>query len=173
MAVLPIHFYGDPALRQKAKTIDRLDSGIITLVRDMFDTLRQASGLGLAANQVGALKRVFVVDLSKIIPSSKPIVLINPFLLKSEGQQVGEEGCLSIPGIYEDIPRFKNVKFSAQDLSGKEFSLDASDLLARVLQHELDHLNGILFIDHLSQVVRNGLASKLKHLQPLSVRGAF
>ena len=173
MSVLPIRFYGDPVLRQKAKTIEKLDSGIITLVQDMFDTLHQASGLGLAANQVGALKRVFVVDLSKIIPSSKPLVFVNPILLESEGQQIGEEGCLSIPGIYENVPRYKNVKFSAQDLSGREFSLDASDLLARVLQHELDHINGTLFIDHLSQVVRNGLASKLNNLQPLSVRGAF
>src|SRR4030067_1151285 len=164
MAVLPIRIYGDPALRQRAKEIKEIDSGAIRLAQDMFDTLRQASGLGLAANQVGCLQRIFVVDLSKVIPESKPVVLLNPVMLKSEGEQVGEEGCLSIPGIYEDVPRFKKVKFSAQDLSGKEFSLEASDLLARVMQHELDHLDGILFLDRLSEVIRTSLAPKLKNL---------
>jgi peptide deformylase len=173
MAVLPIRIYGDPVLRQKAEKVSQVDSAVIRLVQDMFDTLRQASGLGLAANQVGSLKRVFIIDLSKVIPSSKPVVFINPVMLKSEGEQVGEEGCLSIPGIYEDVPRFKQVTFSAQDLSGKEFTLEAMDLLARVMQHELDHLNGTLFIDRLSEVVRTNLASRLKQLQPIAVKGGY
>jgi len=173
MAVLPIRFYGNPVLRKKAKEITRPDASVIQLVQNMFDTLRQASGLGLAANQVGSLQRVFIVDLSKVVPSSTPMVFINPAMLNSEGEQIGEEGCLSIPGIYEDVPRFKKVKFSAQDLSGQEFTLEASDLMARVMQHELDHLDGILFLDRLSEVVRANLATKLRHLQPLSAKGAY
>ena len=173
MAVLPIRIYGDPILKHKSKEIVKLDSSVIKLVQDMFDTLRQASGLGLAANQVGSLQRVFIVDLSKVVPSSKPRVFINPAMLNSEGEQIGEEGCLSIPGIYEDVPRFKKVKFSALDLSGKEFVLEASDLLARVMQHELDHLDGILFLDRLSEVARTNLAPKLKQLQPLPAKGAY
>lgn len=173
MAVLPIRIYPDPVLRQKAKKVNDLDSRTIQLVQDMFDTLRLASGLGLAANQVGVLQKLFVVELSKVNPNGKPLVFINPVLLNKDGQQVGEEGCLSIPGIYEDIPRFKTVKLSAQDLSGQEFVMDASDLLARVIQHELDHLNGILFIDHLSEVVRDSLAPRLKHLQPLSAKDTY
>ena len=173
MAVLPIRIYGDPVLKRKAKEIMKPDASVIQLVQNMFDTLRQASGLGLAANQVGSLQRVFIVDLSKVLPSSTPMVFINPVILNSEGEQIGEEGCLSIPGIYEDVPRFKKVKFSAQDLSGQEFTLEASDLLARVMQHELDHLDGILFLDRLSEVVRANLATKLRHLQPLSAKGAY
>lgn len=173
MAELPIRIYGDPVLRQKAQKVSQIDAAVIKLVQDMFDTLRQASGLGLAANQVGSLKRVFIVDLSRVVPSSKPLVFINPVLLKSEGEQVGEEGCLSIPGIYEDVPRFKKVTFSAQDLSGQEFTLEGTDLLARVMQHELDHLNGILFIDHLSEVIRENLGPRLKQLQPLAAKGAY
>ena len=173
MAVLPIRIYGDRVLRQKAREVEKIDATIIKLVQDLFDTLQQASGLGLAANQVGSLQSVFVVDLGKVIPSSQPLVLINPVLLKSEGEQVGEEGCLSIPGIYADVSRFKKVKFSALDLSGKEFTVEASDLLARVMQHELDHLEGILFLDRLSEVVRRTLAPKLKHLQPSTVKSAY
>jgi peptide deformylase len=173
MAVLPIRFYGDAVLRQRAQEIKKIDTGVLKLAQDLFDTFRQASGLGLAANQVGSLHRIFVVDLSKVIPESKPLVMINPVLLKSEGEQVGEEGCLSIPGIYEDVPRFKMVKFSAQDLAGREFVLEASDLLARVMQHELDHLDGILFLDRLSEVVRTGLAPRLKNLPGLATRGGY
>lgn len=173
MAVLPIRIYGDPVLRQKAREIKKIDSTLIGLVQNMFDTLQQASGLGLAANQVGSLQRVFVVDLSKVIPTSQPMVLINPLMRESQGEQIGEEGCLSIPGIYEDVPRFKEVKFSALDLSGKTITVRGSDLLARVLQHELDHLDGILFIDRLSEVVRNNLVPKLKTLQPVPARGAY
>ncbi len=173
MAVVPIRIYGDPVLRKKAKEIAKPDASVIQLVQNMFDTLRQASGLGLAANQVGSLQRVFIVDLSKVVPSSTPMVFINPAMLNSEGEQIGEEGCLSIPGIYEDVPRFKKIKFSAQDLSGQEFTLEASDLLARVMQHELDHLDGILFLDRLSEVVRANLAPKLKQLKPLATKGAY
>src|SRR5574341_1327649 len=173
MAVLPIRIYGDPVLRKKAKDIAKPDATVIQLVQNMFDTLRQASGLGLAANQVGSLQRVFIVDLSKVVPSSTPMVFINPVMLNSEEEQIGEEGCLSIPGIYEDVPRFKKVKFSALDLSGTEFVIDASDLLARVMQHELDHLDGILFLDRLSEVVRANLTPKLKQLQPLAAKGGY
>jgi len=173
MAVLPIRIYGDPVLRKKAKEIAKPDAAVIQLVQNMFDTLRQASGLGLSANQVGSLQRVFIVDLSKVVPSSTPMVFINPAILGSEGEQIGEEGCLSIPGIYEDVPRFKKVKFSALDLSGQEFVIEASDLMARVMQHELDHLDGILFLDRLSEVVRANLAPKLKQLKPLATKGAY
>ncbi|MCI0530403.1 MAG: peptide deformylase [candidate division Zixibacteria bacterium] len=170
---LPIRIFGDPVLRLKAKSINKIDATIIKLAQEMFETMRQASGIGLAGNQVGVAKRIFVIDLSPVIPESKPMVLINPEMTESKGEQFGEEGCLSIPGIHEDVARFKQVKFSALDLSGKKFEIEASDLLARALQHELDHLNGILFIDHLSEVVRNGLGDKLKKLRPTPSKTAL
>ncbi len=169
MSVVPIRLYGDPVLREKAAEITRVDDSILKLVADMFDTLRQAQGLGLAANQVGVLKRVFVVNLSHVKEGESPLVLINPVLTDKAGEIIGEEGCLSIPGIYEDVLRAKNVTFKGIDLTGKETIIQAEDLLSRVMQHELDHLNGILFIDHLSKIKREEIDTKLDKISEKSL----
>ncbi len=164
MSVLPIRLYGDPVLREKAGEITRVDNSIIELVRDMFDTLKEAQGLGLAANQVGVLKRVFVVNLSHVKEGESPFAIINPVMQDKTGEIIGEEGCLSIPGIYEDVLRAQKVTFKGLDLSGKEIIIQGEDLLSRVMQHELDHLNGILFIDHLSKIKREQLDIKLNKI---------
>ncbi len=164
MAVLPIRIYGDPVLRQRADEVPKVDDSVVKLISDMLETLKQESGLGLAANQVGVLKRVFVVNLSHVKEGEKPFAIINPVMLDKSSEIIGEEGCLSIPGIFEDVVRAKKVTFKGLDVSGKEITLQAEDLLARVMQHELDHLNGILFIDHLSKIQREQIESKLNKI---------
>lgn len=164
MSVLPIRLYGDPILREKAAEITRVDNSVIELVRDMFDTLKDAQGLGLAANQVGVLKRVFVVNLSHVKEGESPFAIINPVMVDKTGEIIGEEGCLSIPGIYEDVLRAKKVTFKGLDLTGQDIIIQGEDLRSRVMQHELDHLNGILFIDHLSKIKREEINSKLNKI---------
>ncbi len=169
MAVLPIRLYGDPVLTKKAAEVEKVDESVLKLVQDMFDTLHKAEGLGLAANQVGVLKRVFVVDLSGVKPGENPVTLINPVMLEKSGEIIGEEGCLSIPGVYEDVLRAKKVTFKGWDLSGKEKIIPGEDLLSRVMQHELDHLNGILFIEHISKVRKELLETKLNKISEKSL----
>jgi len=169
MSVLPIRIYGDPVLRERAKEIPQVDDSVVKLITDMFDTLKQENGLGLAANQVGILKRVFVVNISHVKEGEKPFALINPILVDKASEIIGEEGCLSIPGIFEDVVRAKKVTFKGLDLNGKEIEIKAEDLLARVMQHELDHLNGILFIDHLSKIKREEIDSKLNKISEKSL----
>ena len=164
MAVLPIRIYGDPVLRQRAAEILKVDDSVVKLVSDMLETLKQENGLGLAANQVGVLKRVFVVNLSHVKEGEKPLAIINPVLVDKAGEIIWEEGCLSIPGIFEDVVRAKKVTFKGIDISGKEITIQAEDLLSRVMQHELDHLNGILFIDHLSKIKREQIDSQLNKI---------
>ena len=164
MVVLPIKIYGDPVLRQRAGEIPKLDDSVVKLVSDMLETLKQENGLGLAANQVGVLKRVFVVNLSHVKEGEKPLAIINPVLVDKAGEIIGEEGCLSIPGIFEDVVRAKKVTFKGIDISGKEITIQAEDLLSRVIQHELDHLNGILFIDHLSKIKLEQIDSQLNKI---------
>lgn len=169
MSVLPISIYGDPVLRERATEILKVDDSIIKLVSDMFDTLKQESGLGLAANQVRVLKRVFIVNLSQVKEGETPFAIINPEIVDKSGEIIGEEGCLSIPGIFEEVVRAKRVTFKGLDVSGKEITLQAEDLLARVMQHELDHLNGILFIDHLSKIKREQIDSELNKIYEKSL----
>jgi len=169
MAVLPIRIYGDPVLRQRAVEILKVDDSVVKLVSDMFDTLKQENGLGLAANQIGVLKRVFIVNLSHVKEGEKPFAIINPVMLDKSGEIIGEEGCLSVPGIFEDVVRAKRVTFKGIDISGKEITIQAEDLLSRVMQHELDHLNGILFIDHLSKIKREQIDSKLNKISEKSL----
>jgi peptide deformylase len=142
---------GHEVLRQKAQEVARIDGQMVRLVQEMLETMRSGKGIGLAATQVGILQRVFVVQLAEDIPR----VFINP-VLKGVSPEVSlyEEGCLSIPGIYADVKRPEMISIDALDEKGKPFHLDADGLLARVIQHELDHLNGVLFIDHLSELKR-------------------
>ena len=160
--LLPILIYPDPVLRKVARPVTAADADTIrTLVPSMFATMYKAPGIGLAANQIGSLLRVMVVDVS---PEDErdPLVLINPELVeKSVETTTQQEGCLSIPDQYGDVTRPARVKFRYQDLQGAKQEIEADGLLSACLQHELDHLNGVLFVDYLSALKRNMLLRKL------------
>ncbi|MCX7788342.1 MAG: peptide deformylase [Spirochaetes bacterium] len=142
---------GHEGLRHKAQDVTRIDAQTARLVKEMLETMHLGKGIGLAATQVGILERIFVVQIADDIPR----VFINPVLKGASPEtSVYEEGCLSIPGIYADVKRPEMISIDALDEKGKPFHLDADGLLARVIQHELDHLNGVLFIDHLSELKR-------------------
>lgn len=146
MAVLPIRTLPDPLLRQKAKRVKTIDGSIQKLIADMLETVRAAPGrAALAAPQVGTSLRVIVID----IPDAENIVLINPEIVKRSGERLVTEGCLSIPGYYGEIKRAESVTAKGRDASGKEIRIKAEELLAQALEHEVDHLNGLLYIDHL------------------------
>jgi peptide deformylase len=152
MAILPIYTDGSPVLRVKAKPVKQLTDDVVALIINMFETMRKANGIGLAANQVGILKRIIVIDVSEMegFEDIKPIALINPEVIDKKGSCVLEEGCLSVPGIHESIERPKSITIRYKDTNFKNIELEASDTLARVILHEIDHLNGVLFIDYLS-----------------------
>ena len=159
MALLPILRYPDPRLHTVAKPVDKVDDRIRQLVDDMAETMYQAPGIGLAATQVDVHQRVVVVDVSE--ERSTLIVLINPEILEQEGEQEGEEGCLSVPGIYETVTRAERIRVRALDRDGKSFELEADGLLSICIQHEIDHLNGKVFIEYLSQLKLNRIKTKL------------
>jgi peptide deformylase len=146
MSVLPIRTLPDPVLRQKSKRVKTIDSSILKLIENMLETVRAAPGrAGLAAPQVGVPLRVIVID----IPGAENVVLINPEIVKRSGERPVTEGCLSVPGYYGEIKRAESVMAKGRDASGKEIRIKAEELLAQALEHEIDHLNGILYIDHL------------------------
>jgi peptide deformylase len=163
MAVRPIRFAPDPVLRQKAKKVTSIDSAIQRLVDDMIETMRAVSGVGLAAPQVGVSLRVAVIE----IPGSEVIVLINPEIIKREGQRVLEEACLSVPGYKGEIKRSVWVKVKARDKHGKNVRLKGEELLAQALEHEIDHLDGTLYIDRVES------PDKLQKLMPESNQGGL
>jgi len=142
---LRIRTLPDPVLRQKAKKVANIDGSIQKLIDDMIDTMRAVHGVGLAAPQIGMSLRIAVIE----IPEGQVITLINPKIIKRQGERVVEEGCLSVPGYYGEIKRSKVVKVKAQDRRGKEIRLEGEELLAQVLEHETDHLNGSVFVDHI------------------------
>ncbi|MBU3104096.1 peptide deformylase [Clostridium gasigenes] len=144
MAIRNIRENGDDVLRKKSKNVEEINSRIITLLKDMAETMYEADGVGLAAVQVGILKRIFVIDA---YDDEGLRVFINPEILETKGSQLGEEGCLSVPGQLEDIERANYVKVKALNERGEEFILEAEELLARAILHEYDHLEGTLFID--------------------------
>jgi peptide deformylase len=145
MAVLQIRTLPDPVLRQKAKRVTKVDDSIQKLIDDMIDTLRANSGVGLSAPQIGVPLRIAVIE----VPGEEVITLINPGVINREGERVLGEACLSVPGYHGEIKRSLIVKVKAQDRQGKEIRLKGEDLLAQVLEHETDHLNGTLYIDHI------------------------
>lgn len=145
MAVLKIYTLPDPVLRQKAKRVTRIDGSIQKLIDDMIDTMHAAPGVGLAAPQIGVSLRIAVIE----IPGEEVITLINPEIIKRESERVLEEACLSVPGYQGEIKRSVTVKVKAQDRQGRGFRLKGKELLAQALEHELDHLNGTLYIDHI------------------------
>lgn len=144
MAIRNIRIEGDEILRKKSRAIDKIDNRTITLINDMIETMYEADGVGLAAPQVGILKRIFVID---VYDGEGIRVFINPEILETSGSQIGEEGCLSIPGECKDVDRANYVKVKALNEKGEEFVLEAEELLARAVLHENDHLDGVLFID--------------------------
>jgi len=163
MAVLPIRKYGDPLLRKKAITVDAFEASIQQAAADMIETMQAAKGVGLAANQIGLTHALCVADLGLITEGALPKSFVNPVILQKLGKEVAyEEGCLSIPEINEDVMRKERIRVRYQDLTGAPQEQDCDGMLARVLQHEIDHLNGIFFVDHLGSIKRKLLNKKLK-----------
>ena len=164
MAVLDILRYPDPRLYKKAEPVVEVDDSVRALVRDMAQTMYAAPGMGLAATQVDVHKRVVVIDASET--RDQLLVLINPEIVSREGVQYCEEGCLSVPGIYEAVERAEQVTVRALGLDGKAFTLTAEKLLAVCIQHEMDHLDGKVFVDYLSRLKQQRIKAKLqKHLR--------
>jgi peptide deformylase len=159
MALLPIIHFPDPRLHTRAKPVAQVDARIRQLVQDMAETMYAAPGVGLAATQVDVHERVITIDVSE--DKSKLLVLINPEILKRDGEQECEEGCLSVPGIYDVVRRAANIRVRALDINGKPFEFDADELLAVCVQHEMDHLDGKVFVEYLSQLKQNRIKSKL------------
>ena len=167
MAMLEILHFPDPRLRQRALEVESVDDQLRTLVDDMFETMYQAPGIGLAATQVNVHKRVVVIDISK--DQDEPLVFINPEILIKDGVEEMDEGCLSVPGFYERVQRAERVRVRALDRDGKAFELDADGLLAVCIQHEIDHLDGKLFVDYLSQLKRQRIRKKLEKQRRLGI----
>jgi peptide deformylase len=158
--------YGDPVLEQRAAPVTEFDTpGLHRLIEDMWETMYAAKGVGLAAPQIGELKRISVIDTSVGEDESKKIVIINPEVTFREGKQTGEEGCLSIPGFREPVTRASKVLVRSQNVKGEPVEWSGEELLARALEHEIDHLNGILFLNHLSALKRDMIRRKIKKLQ--------
>ena len=159
MAKLSILEFPDPRLRTVAKPVAQVDDALRGLIDDMFETMYAAPGIGLAASQVDVHKRLLVLDVSE--DGAAPMVFINPEILSSEGEQVYQEGCLSVPGIYADVHRAEHIVVRALDRDGRQFECDAHGVLAVCIQHEMDHLAGKLFVDYLSPLKREMVKKKL------------
>ncbi len=164
MAVLPIRLYGDPILREKCKSVDGIDKGVQELAQNLKDTVDAAEGLGLAAPQIGIpLRVIVVVEVDQ--ERRKHHIVINPEIVSMCGEQVGEEGCLSIPGIYEKVKRPQGVVVRGVDEGGREVTIEAAGIIARAFAHEIDHLDGVLFIDRIGFVRRSLLRGKLSAIK--------
>jgi len=162
MAVRQVRLYGDPVLRRKALPVAEVDDTVRELIADMRETMHAYNGVGLAANQVGVLQRVLVVDIPVDEGTRARYALINPELDQRTGAESGEEGCLSIPGLYEEVRRAQRVRVRALDEHGRPLEFVAEGYLARALQHEVDHLDGVLFVDRLSLLKRRFLRQPLE-----------
>lgn len=183
---LPIRKYGDPILRAKGQRIETVDDKIRALAENMLETMHAANGIGLAAQQVGHGLQLTVLDVAQVedrpstmtlndepvsdLAAAMPLVLLNPTLRLGQETDVGSEGCLSFPEITADIERASSIEMEAETLEGDRLRIEASGLLARALQHEVDHLNGILFIDRMSSAAKAGHGSRLKRLQKETAR---
>ena len=163
--IYPIVKYPDPVLARKADTVTVFDKELVKLTADMFESMYLAEGIGLAAPQIGISKRIFIVDLSLGKRPEDRLVFINPEILTREGKQLEEEGCLSLPDIRDKVNRAYSVRMRAQDEYGNWFEIDGEELLARAFQHELDHLDGILFIDRISRLKRDLIVRRIRKLQ--------
>jgi peptide deformylase len=160
MARLSILEFPDPRLRTRAQPVAQVDASLRKLIDDMFETMYAAPGIGLAATQVNVPKRVLVVDVSE--SRKEPLALINPELLSRDGLEETEEGCLSVPGVYDKVTRAERIRVRALDREGRTIELEANGLLAVCIQHEIDHLDGKLFVDYLSELKRTRIRRKLE-----------
>lgn len=160
MAKLDILHYPDPRLRTRAEPVEHVDDEIRQLTDDMLETMYDAPGIGLAATQVNVHKQVIVIDVSE--SRDQPLVLINPMILRADGIEQMEEGCLSVPGVYENVERANRIEIRALGRDGKPFEMSADGLLAVCIQHEMDHLAGKLFVDYLSQLKKQRIRKKLE-----------
>lgn len=165
MTIRKILHYPDPRLRRKALPVDTVDDEIRTLIDDMAETMYQAPGIGLAAPQIDVSKRVLIIDISEARNDLR--VFVNPELLAQEGEQTMEEGCLSVPGVYDEVTRAEKVTVRALGRDGKPFELEVDGLLATCVQHEIDHLDGKLFVDYLSRLKQQRVRKKLEKQQRL------
>jgi len=176
MSLLSLHLLGSPVLRQRSADVQAVDDDVRRIIDDMFETMDAARGVGLAANQVGLAQRIAVIDAE-----GHRFVMVNPVIVEAEGLATAEEGCLSIPEIYGDVTRAERVVLEALDRDGQPFRLEAEGLAARAIQHEIDHLDGILFLDHLGLMKRKVLLARwkrehkddpsyLKEVQPAAAR---
>jgi peptide deformylase len=163
MAILEILQYPDPRLNQPAERVEKIDAATRQLIDDLAETMYAAPGIGLAASQVDVHKQIIVIDVSE--DKSDLRVFINPEITRREGMAVNQEGCLSVPGIYDNVERADSVTVTALDRNGSRFTLNASGLLATCIQHEMDHLQGKVFIDYLSELKQNRVRTKLKKRQ--------
>ncbi|MGH7658778.1 MAG: peptide deformylase [Gemmatimonadales bacterium] len=157
MSLLPLHLYGSPVLRQQSAEVKAVDDEVREFVSDLFETMHASKGIGLAANQVGVPQRVAVVEVE-----GDRVVLINPEILQTEGRESAEEGCLSVPDVYADVSRPGGIVVEATDEQGNRYRREVSGLLARAIQHEIDHLDGILFLDHLGALKRRMLITRYR-----------
>ena len=162
MSVFPIRLYGDPVLRARARPVEEVDDDLRALADDMIETMQAAEGVGLAANQVGELKRILVVDFEPIVGEKRTEAFINPEIVESEGTMPSEEGCLSIPDVREELERSERVSVDYLNQDGQPRRIEATGLLSAVLQHEIDHLDGILITDRISPTRRALLRGTLK-----------
>jgi peptide deformylase len=157
--------YPDPVLEKPGEPVTEFNDELAKLVEDMFESMYAAKGIGLAAPQIGLSKRLTIIDLSVKERPEDRIILINPEIIHREGKQYGEEGCLSLPEIREKVSRAAKVRVKAQDLSGKWFEMEGTELLARAIQHEIDHLDGILFFRRVSALKRDLILRKIRKMQ--------
>lgn len=164
MSVLPIRNCLDPVLRKKCDLIQNINQNLVDLSGDMIETMYDALGVGLAANQVGIASRLIIVDLGFQEEKHDPLVIVNPVVTASEDEEMGQEGCLSIPEVFADVKRFRKVEVKGVDLDGKDIRMEAEGFLARAFQHELDHLEGKLFWDMLGKIKRDILKRKFKKI---------
>lgn len=163
MALLEILHYPDPRLRNKALPVLAVDASVRALISDMFETMYKAPGIGLAAPQVNVFKQVITIDISE--DRNDPLCLINPQIRVRDGVEFMEEGCLSVPNIYEEVERAQHIIVTAMDRDGKPFDLEARGLLAVCIQHEIDHLEGKLFVDYLSEIKRQRIRKKIDKMR--------
>jgi peptide deformylase len=167
MAILDILHFPDARLRNVAKPVAQVDDSVRKLIDDMLETMYEAPGIGLAAIQVNEPRRVIVVDISE--ERNAPLALVNPEILEKHGEEQMEEGCLSVPGVYEPVQRAERIRVRALDREGKPFELDLDGLLAVCIQHEIDHLDGKLFVDYLSEAKRQRIRKRLQKERRLQV----
>jgi peptide deformylase len=160
MALLQILEFPDPRLRTRAQPVTQVDAALRTLIDDMFETMYAAPGIGLAATQVNVAKRLLVIDISE--QRNEPLVLINPDVVAREGVEETEEGCLSVPGVFDKVTRAERIRVRGLDRDGKPLDFEADGLLAVCIQHEIDHLDGKLFVDYLSELKRTRIRKKLE-----------